>query len=456
MWVTVNADLGPLAWADVTGSINPQGFPISSIALDSADPLGKTAYVAITGFHTAHLWKTANAGISGTDFSANLPDAPVNSILVDSGASLSNGTVYVGTDVGVFASSTGTSSWTEVGPSASQRGFLPNVAVTSLKIFNSGGLKRLRAGTYGRGIWEWNLVPAPDFQINVTADLLPVLAGQTVSLSGTAYALNGYGNFVNFSCTPASTNPPQNCTVLPASLVPALLGTPFTVNASGSGGDYLFNLHAVGTDSASVTHDVTLTLHIVDFSLGAPSPASVSVVPGITSAPVALLVSVLSSFTGTVTLSCTGLPSGASCQFQPSPSALPTSGNPISLTLSVVASSSTPLGTSQISIVASSPGEPTKTQTLIMTVRAAPDYTLKISDPSLTASVNSPAVFNGTLAAANGYNSLVGLSCGVGAPPSCVASPSSAAPSSAGTSFTVTVSSSVSQAYRLQHDWSGR
>ena len=32
-------------------------------------------------------------------------------------------------------------------------GFLPNVAVTALALFNSGGEKLLRASTYGRGVW---------------------------------------------------------------------------------------------------------------------------------------------------------------------------------------------------------------------------------------------------------------------------------------------------------------
>jgi len=123
------------------------------------------------GFHTAHVWKTTTAGLSWTDFSANLPDAPVNSIIVDSRTSLSNGTVYVGTDIGVFASSTGAANWTELAPAAGQPGLLPNVAVTSLQIFNSGGLKRLRAATYGRGIWEWNLITTPDFQIQATNEI---------------------------------------------------------------------------------------------------------------------------------------------------------------------------------------------------------------------------------------------------------------------------------------------
>jgi hypothetical protein len=89
----------------------------------------------------------------------------------------------------------------------------------------------------------------------------------------------------------------------------------------------------------------------------------------------------------------------------------------------VSTSSNTPLGTSQITITASSPGGPDKTQLLTLTVGATPDYGLVVTNPSLTTHVNSSAVFNGTLTSINSYTNPVNLSCGVVAPPSCVASP---------------------------------
>jgi hypothetical protein len=139
-----------------------------------------------------------------------LPDAPVNIIVVDSGTSLTNGMVYVGTDVGVFSSSTGSANWTEVGPTSGQQGFLPNVAVSSLKIFSAGGLKRLRAGTYGRGIWAWNLITTPDFELS-SNNPLTAFPGHTASYSGAIYALNGYNAAVNLSC--ASEPPTRRRTV---------------------------------------------------------------------------------------------------------------------------------------------------------------------------------------------------------------------------------------------------
>ena len=298
IWVTTNAGAGPTSWIDRTQSINPQGFPISSIAMDSSDPLGKTAYVAIMGFHTPHVWKTSNAGVTWTDFSANLPDAPVNALVVDPGGSLSNGTIYVGSDVGIFSSSTGVANWSAVDPASGQQGFLPNVAVTELKIFNAGGVKRLRAATYGRGIWEWNLVTTPDFQLSFSNNPATTFAGQNASFAGTIYQLNGYNTGVNLSCTSAATAVPQTCSISPALILPTQSGTPFTVSAGGTPGDYVFNIHAVGLDPLHLTHDLPLTLHVIDFTLGAPTPGSVSTSPGSATQPVSLLVSALGGFSG--------------------------------------------------------------------------------------------------------------------------------------------------------------
>ena len=105
------------------------------------------------------------------------------------------------------------------------------------------------------------------------------------------------------------------------------------------------------------------------------------------------------------------------------------------------------LGTSQITITASSPGGPDKTQLLTLTVGATPDYGLVVTNPSLTTHGHSSTVFNGTLTSINSYTNPVNLSCGVVAPPSCVASPASVTPSGSGTPFTVKVSSSISQAH---------
>ena len=442
IWVTINAGGGLNTWLDRTGLINPQVFPISSIVIDAADPSGKTAYVAIMGFRTAHVWKTISAGISWLDFTANLPDAPADALVIDPVTS----TIYVGTDVGVFASNTGNPNWTEVGPASGQAGFLPNVAITSLQLFNSGSLKRLRAGTYGRGVWEFNLVTTPDFQISMANNQQTVFAGQSAAFSGGLYAVNGYSSTVNLSCNAGSTAAPRNCSLSPTTLTPSAQGSAFALTATDTAGDYLFNVLANGTDPAAVTHAAPVVLHVVDFSLGVPVPAAITLAPGTSSAPISLTVSAAGAFSGTVGLSCTSLPAGITCQFQ-SQSVNPKAGNPTAVTLIVSAAGTAAPGVGQITIQAATTGTSPKTQTLSVTVGTAPDYALTVSNPTLSAQVNAIGTFDGVLTAANGYGRTVNLSCGSGAPPTCSITPSTIVPSSSGVPFTVDVSSATSQTY---------
>jgi hypothetical protein len=451
VFVTTNA--GVTLLADVTGSINPNEYPISGIALDTTDATGQTAYVTIMGFHVSHVFKTTNGGGTWADFTANLPDAPADAVVMDSQA----GVVYVGTDVGVFDSSTSSANWTEVGPAAtaSSFGYLPNVPVTALHIFNSGGKKLLRASTYGRGIWEYNMVLTPDYQITVSNSPLTVFPSQTAAFNGTLTAQNGYSSSVTLSCT--GTTVPTTCTPNPKTSTPAPApGTAFTLMAAGTVGDYPFNVLGVGADASTTPHDAAVILHVVDFALGAPSPATVSVQPGSTSGGVAFQVSGTGSFNGTVTLTCptSGLPLGVTCNFAPSASV---SALPATVTLTFGTAISTPTGTTLVTISANTPGAPAaKTQVVALTVIApTPDYSLTINNSPLSTTVDQTGAFSGTMKALNGYASPVNLSCGTGAPPSCSVSPSSVTPTAAGAPFTVSVQSSSAQTHSFNVNGAG-
>jgi hypothetical protein len=382
VWVTANA--GVTMMADVTQNVNPQGYAISSVALDKSDGTGNTAYVGIMGFSTlafptSHVWKTANAGADWTDWSGTgvteLPDAPVNALLVDSQA----GQIYAGTDVGVFVSSTMTASWTEVGPAPGPgaSGYLPDAPVTALQLFNpNAGTKTLVASTYGRGIWNYALATSPDYTNAISNSPLTVFPTQSATFDGTLRTLNGYASPVNLSCSGAA---PPICSPMPAQI--AFNGTPtvtYTVTAGGSAGDYSFNAHAVGTDGNAITHDAPVTLHVVDFNLTVPSPNSVSVGQGGTSPASTFQVTAAGSFAATVTLSCpAGLPSGAACVFSPSSSVNPTSSAPVTVTLTVTAIAATPLGgPATVTISAMTTGAPAaKTQTFSLTITPPPDLT---------------------------------------------------------------------------------
>ena len=444
VWVSTNVAGGLSTWVDQTGSINPNNYPISGIAMDTSDTQGLTAYVGIMGFSTAnfptsHVWQTTNGGSSWTDFSANLPDAPVNAVLVDPATAGTPGRVYVATDVGVFWSFTSAANWEELGPPPGQSGYLPNVAVTALGIFvSSDSTKLMRASTYGRGIWEFPLTP--DFSLSIANTPITIFAGQTAPLfNGAITALGGYNYEVNLSCIPAAT-----CVIAPTFVNPPgppPQGTPLTatVNPGNTPGDYSFDLHGAGTDPNHVVNDAAFTLKIVDFNLTVPSPSSITVGPASVSGPVSFSVTAQGSFDDTVNLSCGNLPAGASCNFVPSTSVNPTSTSPVAVTLTISTTASATAGTVPITIIGTVTNGPTKTQSLSLTITT--DYSLVISNPSLQAYVNSPVNFNGVLTSLNGYNSVVNLSCGAGAPPTCSASPASVVPTSSGAPFIVTVAS---------------
>ncbi len=104
------------------------------------------------------------AARSWTDVSGNLPDTPVNSIVLD--PSYPN-TLYVGTDVGAFVSYNGGTDWSALGT-----GF-PLVAVDQLDLDASNRL--LAAGTHGRGAFRMFDTPAaPALVLSKVDDDRPV------------------------------------------------------------------------------------------------------------------------------------------------------------------------------------------------------------------------------------------------------------------------------------------
>jgi hypothetical protein len=111
----------------------------------------------------------------------------------------------------------------------------------------------------------------------------------------------------------------------------------------------------------------------------------------------------------------------------------------------------TPTGTYSITINATTAGGPTRTQTLSLTVQAGttnnPDFTLAVSNPSLTVGPNEPAVFNGTLTASGGYASVVNLSCAGSVPLMCTPAAAQLTPTLGGAAFTITASSDVQGTY---------
>jgi len=180
----------------------------------------------------------------------------------------------------------------------------------------------------------------------------------------------------------------------------------------------------------------------MDFSLTAPAPGNITVTQSATSGPVSFQVRAAGAFNRSVLLSCSGLPAGAACNFQPS-TVSPVVGAPATVTLTISTSASTPVGKSSITLNGSVTGGPTRTQNqgLTVTTPTPGDFALAISNSPQTVGVTGTATFHGTLTSSGGYNSAVNLSCGGAAPPTCQVSPPSVTPTPAGAPFTVTAGS---------------
>jgi hypothetical protein len=104
---------------------------------------------------TGHLFKTQNRGVTWTPMhgdggGSDLPNVGVTVVRYDPGDA-SGSTVYVGTEIGVYRSTDGGSTWQRYGAG------LPHVRVTDLYVSLDSTLVRI--STFGRGLWEVHPLP---------------------------------------------------------------------------------------------------------------------------------------------------------------------------------------------------------------------------------------------------------------------------------------------------------
>jgi Secretion system C-terminal sorting domain len=120
------------------------GLFVSDIIVDPTDE--KHIYATLGGYSAAKKVASFHLGQTSWQFLfAQLPNVPVNCIAIDS----SDGTIYIGTDLGVFYSNTAGATWNPFNNN------LPAISVTDLGINYS--TNELWAATYGRGMWKSSL-----------------------------------------------------------------------------------------------------------------------------------------------------------------------------------------------------------------------------------------------------------------------------------------------------------
>ena len=139
------------SWTNVRDKLpGHTGYWVSRVAASHHD--GGTAYVSATGLRHDDfkplVWKTTDYGATWASIAGNLPNEAVNVIVEDH---KNPNLLFVGTDMGVYASIDGGRAWTKL------RNGMPTNPVHDLKIHPREN--ELIVATHGRGIFIGDITP---------------------------------------------------------------------------------------------------------------------------------------------------------------------------------------------------------------------------------------------------------------------------------------------------------
>jgi photosystem II stability/assembly factor-like uncharacterized protein len=162
---------GGAAWTELTGDLVAAGAPRDYwVSRVFASPhAADTAFVSKTGYRRddfrAFLFKTTDKGKTWADISGNLPEEPINVVVQDR---INPGLLFVGTDMGVYASISDGKTW------VSLRGNMPTTAVHDLLVHAREN--DLVVGTHGRGIFIADVSPLQELDDKVLAESVHLFA----------------------------------------------------------------------------------------------------------------------------------------------------------------------------------------------------------------------------------------------------------------------------------------
>lgn len=213
----------------------------------------------------------------------------------------------------------------------------------------------------------------PDFSISATPTSQGVSIGGSTTYTVNIGALNGFSGSVSLSASglPAGASAGFN----PGSVSGSGSST-LTITTSSSTPSGSYNVTITGT-SGSLTHNATVTLAVSDFTISA-TPSSETVTAG-NSTNYTVNLGNVNGFSGAVTFTASGLPTGASASFNPTSATAPGSS-----TLTVSTSTSTAAGTYTMTVTGAS-GALQHSTTVMLIVNAAQTWTeVNDTDPGIT------------------------------------------------------------------------
>ncbi|MFN8258112.1 MAG: T9SS type A sorting domain-containing protein [Bacteroidales bacterium] len=174
IWRSLN---GAKSWQLITSNLPVSANAISYIAVKSDDPF--TLWVSFSGFNNKKIFESNDAGETWIDISSGLPDVPIYSIVHNK--LLTNSTdLYAGTYIGVFYKHA-SDDWIFYNSG------LPNVIATELEIYYDSinvSNSRIRAATYGRGLWESPLQETGNFAPSTSTETITNISAEEATLNG--------------------------------------------------------------------------------------------------------------------------------------------------------------------------------------------------------------------------------------------------------------------------------
>jgi uncharacterized membrane protein len=241
---------------------------------------------------------------------------------------------------------------------------------------------------------------APDFGVTASPGSRSIAAGSPASFSVSVGSVAGFAASVALSVSGLPTG--ATGTFTPATLTaPGTSSLAVTTSRSTPVGTYTLTI--TGT-SGGTTHTTTVSLTITaapDFGVAA-TPGSQSTAAG---SPATYSVSVgsIGGFAGSVGLSVSGLPTGATGTFTPATVTVPGSSS-----LAVTTSRSTPVGTYTLTITGASGGTAHAT-TVSLTVTAAPDFSLDATPAARSVVAGASSGYTTSIASIGGFGGSVAL-----------------------------------------------
>jgi len=142
IWRTTD---GGKSWSSIK-----TGLPDLAISYITVSPTNPgEIWISLSGYSPGNkVYYSETGGDDWENYSTGLPNVPVNCIVAQEDSR--NG-LYAGTDIGVYFRDASLGEWEDF------NGNLPNVMVGELEIHPPSN--KIRAGTYGRGLWETSLNP---------------------------------------------------------------------------------------------------------------------------------------------------------------------------------------------------------------------------------------------------------------------------------------------------------